>query len=55
MMPTTVAVEARSCFQGVDHEAVAGTGAQEGGFEGAGAARWGVGHLGGRWRVSLFE
>ncbi len=48
MMPASIALEARGCFERVDHEAVAGAGGDEGGFEGAGAAGGSVGHLLGR-------
>lgn len=46
MVATAVAVEAGGCFEGVDHEAVAGTGGEEGVLLGAGATGWDVGHLG---------
>lgn len=45
MVPAPVAVEGRARFHGVDHEAVAGTGRDDGGLAGAGAARGRVGHL----------
>ena len=40
-----VAVETRGCFEGVDHEAVAGAGGDHGCLLRAGAAGWGVCHL----------
>lgn len=46
MVPASVAVETRPRFQRVDHEAVAGAGADDGGFERAGASGGRVGHLG---------
>ena len=44
-MTASVAVETGGCFEGVDHEAVAGAGRDHGGFLRTGAARWGVCHL----------
>ena len=45
VMTAPVAVETGGCFEGVDHEAVAGAGGDHGGFLRTGAARWGVCHL----------
>ena len=45
MVTAAVAIEARGGFERVDHEAVAGAGGEDGGFLGARASRWGVGHL----------
>ena len=44
-MAAPVAVEAGSCFEGVDHEAVAGAGGDHGGFLRTWAAGRGVCHL----------
>ena len=44
-MATPIAVEAGCCFEGVDHEAVAGAGGNHGGLLGTRAARRGVCHL----------
>ena len=44
-MAAPVAVETGSCFEGVDHEAVAGAGRDHGGFLRTRAARRGVCHL----------
>ena len=46
MVAAPVAVEACGCFEGVDHEAVAGTAGDHGGFLGARASRWDILHLG---------
>lgn len=45
VMATSITLKTGRGFQWVDHEAVAGTGADEGRFLGAWSARWNVGHL----------
>ena len=44
-MATPIAVEAGCCFEGVDHEAVAGAGGNHGGLLGTRAARRDIFHL----------
>ena len=44
-MATTIAVKTGGCFEGVDHEAVAGAGGNHGGFLRTRATRRGVCHL----------
>ena len=45
MVAASVAVETGSCFERVDHEAVAGAGGDHGCFLRTRAAGWGVCHL----------